>query len=63
MLIEIVEMCPNCDKVIQTLWDEEEYGRVVYCPYCGKKVVLCSLCDMDVTNCKDCGYLKEVNND
>lgn len=46
----IVEWCINCNKQITMLWDPEEDGLTAFCPYCGKKMMLCEQC------CGDCDY-------
>ena len=42
---QIVELCPHCNHEISLNWDIETDGYQVFCPYCGKPVMLCSMCD------------------
>lgn len=42
---EITEFCPHCDTEVTMNWDVEERGYVAFCPVCGKRMMLCSMCD------------------
>lgn len=53
----IFEMCPNCDTEIGVVWDVEVDGYGVYCPHCGKKMMLCSMCD----NHDKCDWKSDFN--
>ena len=55
--IMLFETCPNCDKEIGVLWDVEEDGYEVYCPTCGKKMMLCSMCP----NSSKCDWDNDFN--
>lgn len=41
---EVVEVCPHCDREVVLYWNVEEDGYEINCPYCGKKMMLCSEC-------------------
>lgn len=52
------ELCPYCDYINTFVW-EEGNPRKIICRKCGKEILLCSLCDMDVVNCGKCPYMEE----
>ena len=41
----VTEYCPHCDKEQSLLWDAGKDGYEIYCPTCGEKIMLCSVCD------------------
>nr|DAP18073.1 MAG TPA: zinc-ribbon domain protein [Caudoviricetes sp.] len=41
---QITEMCPHCENEVTMNWDVEMYGYQAYCPYCGKRLMLCDEC-------------------
>lgn len=43
--ILITEMCPRCGKETGISWDVNQDGYQVFCPNCGKPMMLCSMCD------------------
>ena len=45
MAEQIVEMCPNCETEVAVWWDIQKDGYQIFCPYCGKPMMLCSMCD------------------
>lgn len=53
-LIEIEEVCSQCDGLIKANWNLKEHGYVMYCPFCGTKVYLCNQCEFcSEGNCND----------
>ena len=40
----VVERCHNCNKDIKLFWGTKIRGLKAFCPYCGKPIILCSLC-------------------
>ena len=42
---EIMEQCPYCENEAALHWDVEKDGHQVFCPNCGKPMMLCSMCD------------------
>lgn len=42
---EVTEACPHCEREITLCWDVEADGYQIFCPECGKAVMLCSMCD------------------
>ena len=44
---EVTECCPHCDREITVLWDVEQDGYQIFCPNCGKTIMLCSMCDRE----------------
>lgn len=43
----IIEWCTHCGYTVELKWDIEADGMGIYCPFCGKEVILC-------TECPDC---------
>ena len=43
---DIVEQCPKCGNLVWLKWDVERDGYTIYCPYCGYRMKLCSMCDV-----------------
>lgn len=41
---EITELCPFCDFEITVNWDPETQGYEIFCPNCGRKILLCDAC-------------------
>lgn len=60
----VTEYCPHCDTESTLMWSVEEHGYEIYCPVCGKKIMLCSMCghhnDCDWTEESGCKMKKEV---
>lgn len=45
MNYERTEWCSECDREVTLSWDIEKDGYCCYCPYCGKRLMLCQYCD------------------
>lgn len=45
MQFEKTEWCSECDSEVTLNWDIEKDGYCCYCPYCGKRLMLCQYCD------------------
>ena len=63
---DVVEQCPECGNEVWLKWDVERDGYTIYCPDCGYRMKLCSMCDVtDGGKCdwnSDTGtYKKEKN--
>lgn len=43
---EVAEQCPECNNEVWLKWDVAHDGYTVYCPYCGYRMKLCSMCDV-----------------
>lgn len=43
-LYEVTEVCPHCEQEVTMVWDVETYGYHAYCPFCGKRLMLCDMC-------------------
>lgn len=42
----VSEVCPKCDRENTLIdWDVEDLGMTAYCPVCGARMMLCSICD------------------
>lgn len=41
----ITEMCPHCETEATVCWDVSKDGYQIFCPYCGRPIMLCSMCD------------------
>lgn len=52
---EVTECCPHCDSEVSLIWDIEEDGYHAYCPYCGNRLMLCSMCP-GTTGTMHCDY-------
>lgn len=55
----VVEWCVHCERQIVMLWDVQEDGLSAFCPYCGRKMMLCEQCrgecdyDYGIDICKE----------
>lgn len=59
--IECVETCPHCGEEVEINWCAKENGYEVYCPYCGKKIMLCDECMHSNDNIEQkCDWCKET---
>lgn len=43
---EVTEWCPHCEHEVTVQWNIDDDGMQIYCPYCGKPIMLCSYCDV-----------------
>ena len=43
---DVAEQCPECGNEVWLKWDVEGDGYTIYCPYCGYRMKLCSMCDV-----------------
>lgn len=43
---DVAEQCPECSNEVWLKWDVERDGYTIYCPYCGYRMKLCSMCDV-----------------
>lgn len=43
---DVVEQCPECGNEVWLKWDVKRDGYTIYCPYCGYRMKLCSMCDV-----------------
>lgn len=52
---EVTEVCPHCEYEITVNWSPETQGYEIFCPKCGRKMLLCDACmhaeDGGVTIC------------
>lgn len=53
------ETCPHCDHVNEVKWDKKSHS--IICSGCGKRILLCNLCNMDEQLCGKCPYEKELH--
>jgi DNA-directed RNA polymerase subunit RPC12/RpoP len=44
--IPATEDCHECSNLVWLKWDVERDGYTIYCPYCGYRMRLCSMCDV-----------------
>lgn len=42
----VTEWCPHCEHEVTVQWDIDNDGMQIYCPYCGKPIMLCGYCDV-----------------
>ena len=40
----VTEWCANCETEVEMIWDVDQSGYKAYCPYCGKRLMLCDEC-------------------
>lgn len=40
----VTEYCPHCDTEVTVKWLPSVDGHSIYCPKCGKRIMLCSEC-------------------
>ncbi|MFR5840686.1 MAG: hypothetical protein ACLUFC_08980 [Anaerobutyricum hallii] len=40
----VTETCPHCGNQNELWWDTSSNGYEIYCPRCGKKMLLCDAC-------------------
>lgn len=52
----VYEVCPHCSTEVAIRWDVKVDGFTAYCPICGNKLMLCSMCDAGIENCGICGF-------
>ena len=43
---DVAEQCPECGNEVWLKWDVERDGYTIYCPHCGYRMKLCSMCDV-----------------
>lgn len=51
----VTELCPHCDRENTIEWDVDKEGLQAFCPGCGKRLMLCSMCE-DLGNCASCSW-------
>ena len=60
MITEVYEICPHCDNEVGLMWDIESDGYQAFCPYCGKRLMLCSECPATAGTLR-CDYDSETD--
>lgn len=55
---DVAEQCPECSHLVWLKWDVERDGYTIYCPYCGYRMLLCSMCD--VRDGGHCDWVEET---
>lgn len=61
---EVAEWCPHCENEAYLLWNVDRDGYKAYCPHCGSRLMLCSLClyNRETGECDgDCDYDEQTN--
>jgi predicted RNA-binding Zn-ribbon protein involved in translation (DUF1610 family) len=55
---KVIEVCPHCENEITMMWNVKAHGYKAFCPVCGKRLMLCDLCQHRGPNynCEDCDY-------
>lgn len=51
---EVTEPCPHCDVEVTMTWDTSVDGYKAFCPFCGKRLMLCDACLHEGNG--DCDY-------
>jgi hypothetical protein len=44
MRYEVTEVCPHCESEVTMTWNVLIDGYKAFCPYCGKRLMLCDVC-------------------
>lgn len=57
---EVTEACPHCGAEITMTWDTDAQGFEVFCPSCGKRLMLCDECLHDESHNGSCNYSSET---
>jgi len=52
MTNEVTELCSECMSEVTLHWKVEEDGYKAYCPYCGSRLMLCTMCPIH----ENCAY-------
>ena len=53
----VTETCPHCGTEVEMIWNVEADGYKAFCPYCGKRLMLCDECQHpNGEYCGDCDY-------
>ena len=61
---DVEEQCPDCGNDVRLKWDVSRDGYTIYCPYCGYRMKLCSMCDiLDGGKCDWSSKTGECKND
>jgi len=47
----VSELCPHCSREATIEWNVEQDGYKAYCPYCSKRLMLCSMCPNGNSGC------------
>lgn len=57
----VTEWCPNCESEVEIHgWDTERDGYEAFCPYCGKRLMLCDECQHS-ENARGCDYDSQID--
>lgn len=57
-MFEVTETCPHCEAENTMIWNTHMDGFKAFCPHCGEKMMLCSVCpyrmecDWDKDSCR-----------
>lgn len=46
----VSETCRHCGYDAELVWDTETYGYNIFCPNCGKEMMLCEMCKLAKDN-------------
>lgn len=58
----VTELCPHCETEVELIWDVEMFGYKAYCPFCGKRLMLCDECQHpNGMFSDDCDYDSETD--
>lgn len=55
--VYVTEICPHCENEVTLEWNVSKKGYQIFCPECGEKMLLCSMCDGSESGC--CDWTKE----
>lgn len=57
----IHEHCHSCDNHVVMAWNTTEHGFVAYCPFCGARLFLCSVCPHSQNGDNRCDWKSDFN--
>lgn len=59
---EVTEYCSECDREVTMNWNVRREGLKAFCPYCGKRLMLCAYCPAtDNDKVVTCDYNQKTN--
>lgn len=57
----IQEHCHNCENVVVMEWNTAKHGFIAYCPFCGARLFLCSVCQRNQDGDNTCDWKCDFN--
>lgn len=57
----IQERCHNCNNKVVMEWNTAKHGFIAYCPFCGARLFLCSVCPHSQNGDRTCDWKCDFN--